>query len=158
VRGHELVICTRGVADSCPPLLSQLAAAAAQRAFVPNATVPLGDGPFGGLAFTYLEEVSGVATPQWPYGLPLWLFIRLSPGELSVCKTHGTPHVRELLIRSGVFPYSVRDRAGVIDLTLAGFSVLDDVVLMFVARTARPSHTRGSLVGCPSRGRPSRYH
>ncbi len=114
VRPMELLLITRTPEPWAAPFLSRLAPAAAQRGFRHGSTVPLGDpsAPLEALAFVHLPGLDAVKRGKSRIGHQLVL--GLTNDEVLVCRSHGTPHVLELLRRAQIFPYSERDRESIV--------------------------------------------
>lgn len=135
---RELALVTPEPAEWCAPFLSRLARAATERRLVRHGTTPLGDGPFDGVALAPLDGLREIKRYQ-----PVDLVIGLTKGELTVCRTHGTPFVLAAMRHAGVYPYSVQGRASVVDPANVAPSPLDDPRLSADGRSALASVVYG---------------
>jgi hypothetical protein len=118
----EIVVCTRAPADWAPGLVSKLAAASLQRRFAWGGSLPLGDGPFAGLLFTSAPGLRAITIEKrWTSFL---LAVGLQARELAACRTHGTPHVVEILRAAGALPFSDPSRAEAPGIATLGPSAL----------------------------------
>ncbi len=105
----ELALATRAPTLWGPRLIAEVAAGLRTRRVVANGTLPLGDAAVHALMFTripglYPLTIGGTYTR-------VLLAVAITADELAACRSHGTPHVVELLRAAGVFPFSERGRA-----------------------------------------------
>ncbi|MGE5185548.1 MAG: hypothetical protein ACM31C_25970 [Acidobacteriota bacterium] len=137
----ELALATRTPTLWGPRLIAEVAAGLRMRRVVANGTLPLGEAAVHALMFAHLPGVYP-RTIGGTYTKVL-LAVAITSDELAACRSHGTPHVVELLRAAGVFPFSERDRPTAATLANLPPSALERAKLSPAGREALSAVVHG---------------